>query len=742
MSATLLPNAEQQFVDANGKPLAGGSVYFYIPNTSTFKNTWQDSAQTILNTNPVILDGAGRAIIWGNGTYRQVVYDQFNNLIWDQITQDANASLTGSLTDAAYVAGVDFTPGATTVLTLPTDPGTIQNTWIFFDGVYQNDAQIASLNYPSLTFTAPIPVGVGTVTVKIGNTVAIGVPASGTVGDKQLQWGTILQRNVDSIAALGALNVGVYKRAFVNGYYAAGDGGGGPYFYSSGTAQSSANGGTIIAAAGGVGCWILEQKGPISVKQFGAKGDGVNDDAPPIQACVTAVADTWIPDGTYLMASRNPAPIPVTDDINILIQSKNNFSIRCSKNAIFTLSTTNNANLSCVWGFWKCQNFSFDGANLFGNRTGIPATSETVGINLMSVVNFQITNVHMMGNWGDSGTAFGGDWWVNGLIQNVQMDQIGQGFDVAFLQNVVLDNINIVGYSIVTTGAGNIGFNTSYDVPLSTYNFTGISFLGNNSNHVYFKNFRCSNMNAGALITTGQYFFFDSNCNFNNNPGTTSGSIQGWGVILNWLNAYPAQSAGFPCTHFYFKGTTFENNGLLVNGGGVLINGSNITNSDFISDIYFEDCTFYNNGISGLVTTGESHLSVIVAQNNSFRSGGSQGNAIVGQLITGMVSNALPNNARLSDNFGFNPYGFFTPTLPGGTGSGNTIYNTYSFPMTIYISANTLAYNPNIVQPSGGGTINLGTVAAASGPQSFTLSPGAGIFFNTNVPTAWTWYGN
>ncbi|SAK19276.1 parallel beta-helix repeat-containing protein [Burkholderia multivorans] len=727
-------------MDQNGHPLAGGSVYFYIPNTSTKKNTYQDAAQTILNTNPIILDANGQAIIWGSGSYRQVVYDQYGNLIWDQITQDANANLTGNLTDATYVAGVDFDPGVTNVLTLPADPGTISNTWIFFDGTYQTDSQIASLSYPSLTFSSPIPEGVSIVTVKIGNTVAVGVPAARSVGDSQIVWGTILARNVDSIAALGALTPGVYKRVFVNGYYAPGDGGGGHYYYSASTAQGEANGGTIIAAAGGVGCWLLDHTGPVSVKQFGAKGDGVNDDAPPIQACITACTDTWIPDGTYLFNSTNVAPIPVTNPINVLIQSKNNFSIKCSAGAKFTCSNT--ANYSCMFGFWKCQNFVFDGPTLLGNRTGLSSDQESVGINLMSVVQFEIKNVYLKGNWGDSGTAFGGDWWVNGLIQNVQMDQIGQGFDVAFMQNVIFDNVNIFGYSIVTGGAGNIGFNTSYDVPLANYNFTGISFLGGNTNHLYFRNFRVQNMNAGALIATGSYLFFDEQCNFNNNQGTTTGSISGWGVILTYSTSYPSVSTGFPVNKVYFQGTKIENNGLLVNGGGVLIDGSNIMNGDVISDIVFDNCLVYNNGISGIVTTGEDHLSKIIVQNCQFESGGSQANPIVGRLINNMNSNSLPNNARITNNFGFNPYGFFTPTLPGGTGSGNTIYNTYSFPMTIYVFANPSAYNPNIVQPSGAGTINLGIVAAGSGPQSFTLAPGAGIFFNTNVPSAWSWYGN
>lgn len=86
MTATLLPNAKQQFLDTNGRPLAGGQVYFYIPNTSTFKSTWQDAGETTLNTNPVVLDSNGQAIIYGDGQYRQVVYDVHGNLIWDRLT--------------------------------------------------------------------------------------------------------------------------------------------------------------------------------------------------------------------------------------------------------------------------------------------------------------------------------------------------------------------------------------------------------------------------------------------------------------------------------------------------------------------------------------------------------------------------------------------------------------------------------------------------------------------------------
>jgi microcystin-dependent protein len=47
-------------VDANGVPLAGAQLFFYITATTTPLNTYQDVALSTPNTNPVIADGNGR----------------------------------------------------------------------------------------------------------------------------------------------------------------------------------------------------------------------------------------------------------------------------------------------------------------------------------------------------------------------------------------------------------------------------------------------------------------------------------------------------------------------------------------------------------------------------------------------------------------------------------------------------------------------------------------------------------
>lgn len=105
----LLANGKQQFIDASGAPLASGKVYFYAPGTLTPSTTYQDAAGAIPNTNPVNLDSLGQAVIWGTGSYRQIVKDVTGNQIWDQIvaTPDLNAP-TASFAGAAGSALIGF----------------------------------------------------------------------------------------------------------------------------------------------------------------------------------------------------------------------------------------------------------------------------------------------------------------------------------------------------------------------------------------------------------------------------------------------------------------------------------------------------------------------------------------------------------------------------------------------------------------------------------------------------------
>ena len=145
----------------------------------------------------------------------------------------------------------------------------------------------------------------------VGNGVASGdVVNIGQLGDtSNTALGVSLvggaSRVVDSITALKAVLKTSNNRVFVTGYYAAGDGGGGPYWYDSTDTTTADNGGTVIVAADG-GRWkLIQQTGLISVRQFGAKGDGTTNDTAAVNAAIAAAnintrsTTIYFPDGRY-----------------------------------------------------------------------------------------------------------------------------------------------------------------------------------------------------------------------------------------------------------------------------------------------------------------------------------------------------------------------------------------------------------------------------------------------------------
>lgn len=110
--AALLPPGECQFADANGNPYALGTLETLIISTDTPKATWTNAAKSALNTNPIVLDSAGRAVIYGDGLYRTILRDVDGNEIWDQpsstLVSDALAPviIAATIADALVLLGV------------------------------------------------------------------------------------------------------------------------------------------------------------------------------------------------------------------------------------------------------------------------------------------------------------------------------------------------------------------------------------------------------------------------------------------------------------------------------------------------------------------------------------------------------------------------------------------------------------------------------------------------------------
>lgn len=111
---------------------------------------------------------------------------------------------------------------------------------------------------------------------------------------------------VDRMADLRDLPPGASSCVQLLGYHAAGDGGGGTFFWD---AQSNEpdDGGTVIEAAGtpATGRWRRLDSGPISVKWFGAAGDGQTLDDEPLRAALAAgraKRPIVLPAGIYIVS--------------------------------------------------------------------------------------------------------------------------------------------------------------------------------------------------------------------------------------------------------------------------------------------------------------------------------------------------------------------------------------------------------------------------------------------------------
>ena|SRR3990167_8983652 len=85
MSLTVMPSPWFVGLDDNGDPVAAGLLYTYEAGTSTNKATYQDSAGAVANANPVVLDAAGRAVVYlGSGGYKFVLKTAAGALVESQ----------------------------------------------------------------------------------------------------------------------------------------------------------------------------------------------------------------------------------------------------------------------------------------------------------------------------------------------------------------------------------------------------------------------------------------------------------------------------------------------------------------------------------------------------------------------------------------------------------------------------------------------------------------------------------
>lgn len=194
-----------------------------------------------------------------------------------------------------------------------------------------------------------------------------------------------VNRVAASIAELRTLPKTGSKHCFVSGYYVAGDGGGGNYFIDYADTASADNGGTIIVGSDGAR-WKISSTTLPSVKQYGAKGDGIADDTARLQKVFGEGGAIRLNSGTFLTSAALTIDYSTNTSDGVSTSFLGYLSKRYSilgdswSNTIIVAAGTDFA-LKCSGSFPVTQNFS--GVDSIENLTitnparNVPNTTNT-----------------------------------------------------------------------------------------------------------------------------------------------------------------------------------------------------------------------------------------------------------------------------------------------------------------------------------------------------------------------------
>lgn len=154
------PNVVEQALDnltMQTQQLAAASqLALTVGQSSTAANLSLPSSSTIRSNNLIGFDANGNVDLY-------------------PITSSVGAG--DLINEGPFVAGVGFTPGVTTSLVLSRSYGSDANVTVHYDAAYQGVDQY-SINGDTITFIAPIPVGVNKVYIVGGTTLSVGIPSA------------------------------------------------------------------------------------------------------------------------------------------------------------------------------------------------------------------------------------------------------------------------------------------------------------------------------------------------------------------------------------------------------------------------------------------------------------------------------------------------------------------------------------------------------------------------------------
>jgi hypothetical protein len=222
-----LAGAGWQFFDNLGTPLAGGLLYTYTAGTTTPQATYTSAAGTIANTNPIVLDAAGRTAnqtwLTTGGAYKFVLqtpaavtigtYDNIsgiNDLTGAPFAPTAGStSITtlGTITTGTWNAtqiGVSY--GGTGLTAIPARSAPVANTANVYTTITPGAGQSIRINAGNTAWEAYTPADLTSPTITNATLIT---PTAATIKSATAGTPTIFQ---DS----GGVQIGTLARAWVN----------------------------------------------------------------------------------------------------------------------------------------------------------------------------------------------------------------------------------------------------------------------------------------------------------------------------------------------------------------------------------------------------------------------------------------------------------------------------------------------------------------------------------------------
>ena len=340
-----------QAFNNSGVPLAGGYIYTYLAGTTTPATTYTTASALVANANPIVLDSGGRTpqAIWLDATksYKFAFTDSVGNPVGYTVDNVTGLNNTATVNTGSMSKENFSGTGAQVAYTLAYYPGDVgQALEVYISGVYQQTGSW-TVSGQVLTFSTAPPLGTNNIEV-----VNIGIATLSGIASSLV---TYLPAGTNAVAT---------------------------------TVQT-------------------KLREVVSVKDFGAKGDGTTNDTTAFQNALTYLSgggELYIPSGTYIY----------TTTLNMSIKG---LTVRgCGKTSLLQFNGTGN----CI---------EITAPNLASTKTAVTLDNFWVSGNVNATNGIYI------------------NYWTNWTLNDIHVGNVtGAGFYVGFSVFGYMKNPTVYDY--------------------------------------------------------------------------------------------------------------------------------------------------------------------------------------------------------------------------------------------------------------------------------------------------------